>query len=445
MLDTVIIGGGLCGLSLADKLHQAGRTFALFEARERLGGRILTQHCNASGMAVDLGPTWFWPEFQPHMLTLLKALELAHFPQHDTGSVLSLTDPNRAADQRNVAVHGGAHRVAGGMGAIVSAMAKRLPQGAIHQEHVLVALEDKHDHVSLQFRHHDAMLTIEARRVVLALPPRLLSERVGFTPALDASLLQAMRNTHTWMADQAKAVMGYRKAFWRADGHSGNAFVNHPQAVLAEVFDGSDATAEHAALGGFAALPADARETYRYGMPMLLESQLAQLFGIEAQEGELLYQDWATEPFTCTELDRIPPTDHPVYGNRLLRDAHWGGKLLLGGAETATHAGGYLEGALEAADRLERTLSASAVLATLNANNSESLRRFGHWVSTQRSHTLERYRSHLNRHMAAQQQDHLTQRALLEPSDKSMARRCTNWKTCLSIRMASPSIRGALP
>jgi len=418
MLDTVIVGGGLCGLSLADSLHQAGRSFALFEARTRLGGRILSKPCAVSGMAVDLGPTWFWPDAQPRMLELVESLQLEHFPQHDSGTVLRMTDPNSAAEKLEVGVHGGAHRVAGGMGSLVTALAQRLPQEAIHLGHALTALEDKGDHVVLHFRHgeHDdaPAISIAARRVVLALPPRLLAQRVDFTPELDIAVVQAMRNTHTWMADQAKAVMGYAKTFWRQDGNSGNAFVNHPQAVLAEVFDASDATAEHAALGGFAAMTAEQRAAYTLGMPMLLESQLAQLFGVAAQDGELHYQDWAAEPYTCATLDLTPPNGHPVYGSRHLRDAHWNGKLLLGGAETATHAGGYLEGALEAAGRLGRMLSTSAVLVSLNADNNASLSRFGNWVAAQRSQVLSRYRSHLNRSMASQYKEQLTQRALLD-------------------------------
>jgi monoamine oxidase len=414
MLESVIVGGGLCGLSLADTLHKTGQSFALFEARERLGGRILSKPCAVSGMMVDLGPTWFWPDAQPHMLALVESLKLSYFPQHDTGAVLSLTDPNQAANKQHVGVHGGAHRVENGMGAIVNALAHRLPEDSIHLGHELIAVEDKGDHVALQFRHHDTVVTVEAKHVVLALPPRLLAEHVNFTPALDNALLQAMRNTHTWMADQAKVVTGYAKAFWRQEGNSGNAFVNHPQAVLSEVFDASDATASHAALGGFSAMPAALRESYRHGMPMLLESQLAQLFGIEAQDGELHYQDWATEKYTCSTLDQTPPNGHPTYGSRYLRDAHWRGKLLLGGAETATHAGGYLEGALEAAVRLARLLSSNALLATLNADNSASLSRFSDWVSTERTQVLTRYRSHLNRTMALQIKEQLTQRAILD-------------------------------
>lgn len=94
VLDTVIVGGGSCGLALADKLHQAGRPYVLYEARDRLGGRICSEPSALAGMHVDLGPAWFWPELQPRMRELVKALGLAQFPQHDNGEILSLTDPN---------------------------------------------------------------------------------------------------------------------------------------------------------------------------------------------------------------------------------------------------------------------------------------------------------------------------------------------------------------
>ncbi|MEL6208453.1 MAG: FAD-dependent oxidoreductase, partial [Pseudomonadota bacterium] len=43
MHDVAIIGGGLAGLAAADALERAGRDWVLFEARPRLGGRILSQ------------------------------------------------------------------------------------------------------------------------------------------------------------------------------------------------------------------------------------------------------------------------------------------------------------------------------------------------------------------------------------------------------------------
>jgi hypothetical protein len=45
-----------------------------------------------------------------------------------------------------------------------------------------------------------------------------------------------------------------------------------------------------------------------------------------------------------------------TYGDPLLGEAWWNGRLFLGGSETARHGGGYLEGALGAAARLRQQL-----------------------------------------------------------------------------------------
>ena len=64
MLDVAIVGGGLCGLALAHSLQARGSDWRLFEARSRLGGRVLTAE-DVDGTPVDLGATWYWPATQP--------------------------------------------------------------------------------------------------------------------------------------------------------------------------------------------------------------------------------------------------------------------------------------------------------------------------------------------------------------------------------------------
>lgn len=416
ILDVAIVGGGVSGLALADAMQQAGKSFALFEARERWGGRVLTETSQVNGGALDLGPTLFWPETQPHMRELVAKLDLGCFPQHDNGHVLQLNDPNQPPESLDIAgVHGGAYRVSGGMGALVSALVNRLPAHQLHLGHALTSLEEINDLVHLQFKTAQGMVTVYARKVVLSMPPRLIAEHISMQPALPQACIDAMRATHTWMADQAKALHAYPHAFWREAGHSGNAFSNHPQTVLAEVFDACDATGQQAALGGFLALQAESREAYRRSMPMLVESQFTQLFGKSALDGELHYQDWSAETYTCASLDVVPLTAAPVYGNPYLRQAWWGGKLLLSGAETASHAGGYLEGALEAALRIKRVLiaSTSSVNAHAKSDNQTSLQKLKQWVDEQRLLAEQRYRYHLNHMLSRQAQSQVTQRALL--------------------------------
>jgi monoamine oxidase len=78
--DVLIIGGGLSGLHTADLLHRRGVDAMLVEARDRLGGRILSRRGadpseGTAAPAFDLGPTWFWPG-QRRIETLVRALGL---------------------------------------------------------------------------------------------------------------------------------------------------------------------------------------------------------------------------------------------------------------------------------------------------------------------------------------------------------------------------------
>ncbi len=356
MHDTVIVGGGLCGLSLADSLCGMGRSFALYEARNRLGGRILSVQCGS--IRLDLGPTWYWPDMQPRMARLVSDLGLESFPQHDIGTVRHLSDAEKEPVTVRLAdVHGGARRISGGMAAMVDALARRLPQESIRMERELVSVCSRETHVELLFRSFGVNEIVRAKRAVLAIPPRLLEEKVDFAPGLDTKVRDAMRATHTWMAGQAKAVVGYEAPFWRQAGESGNAFVSHSQAVLGEIFDACDAGGQHAALGGFFALqPGYRASVHPESMTMLISSQLVQVFGLEAECGEQRMQDWASEPFTCSALDLEPPEGHPEYGDANLCLPLWGNRLFLAGSETAGYGGGYMEGALEAAARVSQML-----------------------------------------------------------------------------------------
>lgn len=420
MLDTAIVGGGLCGLALASSLNGQGRTFALYEARSRLGGRILSVPAANSGPALDLGPTWFWPDTQPRMTRLVEELGLSSFLQHDSGNVLRMADHDAKPEIMAVSsVHGGARRLEGGMATLVQALVDRLPAEALHLEHVLTLVRDRGDHVELHFSYGEVTAVVRARHAVLALPPRLLDEHVRFEPALEAPVREAMRDTHTWMADQAKALVTYPRAFWREAGHSGNAFVSHDHVALGEIFDACNAAGDQAALGGFFALPPEFRAATRgAGLSMLITSQMVQVFGQEAEGGEQRLQDWATEPYTCAKLDKTPLDGHPEYGNPNLRRRMWADKLYLGGSETAGYGGGYLEGALDTAARILRSLvpdraATSQVPAMSDTPNDPCLARFNEWVVQQRASVFKRYQGHLNQYLASQQREQLTQRALL--------------------------------
>ena len=53
--DVVIIGAGAAGLAAASTLVRAGRTAALIEARDRIGGRVYTIRPPGATLPVELG------------------------------------------------------------------------------------------------------------------------------------------------------------------------------------------------------------------------------------------------------------------------------------------------------------------------------------------------------------------------------------------------------
>ena len=80
--DVLVVGAGLSGLAAADALAAVGRDVVVWEARDRVGGRMLTE--DVDGAAVDLGAQWLGPT-QWRMHELVQRFGLATFPTHTDG------------------------------------------------------------------------------------------------------------------------------------------------------------------------------------------------------------------------------------------------------------------------------------------------------------------------------------------------------------------------
>jgi monoamine oxidase len=79
----VIVGAGVAGLYAARELQRAGKDVVVVEARDRVGGRTLSQELD--GQRIDLGGQWIGARH--HRLKKLTAeLGITTFPQHGTGT-----------------------------------------------------------------------------------------------------------------------------------------------------------------------------------------------------------------------------------------------------------------------------------------------------------------------------------------------------------------------
>jgi monoamine oxidase len=353
ILDLAIIGGGLAGLSLARSLLEIGRGVTVFEARERFGGRILSLALEAQ-FRYDMGPGWIWPELQPRLTQFIVDHGINIYPQWSNG--LSLYHSDRLQQPQvyqDDGVYRLARRIQGGAQGLIDVFLQALPPGYLYSGHRLLEVIQHQDYVELCFEAPSGRTNIKARQVVMTIPPRLLIKTVKFTPELDAGLCDVMLATPTWMAGHAKAVIRYRRAFWREAGFSGSALAVYQGAALAEIFDASAENGDYAALSGFFALPAVLRRQYRDDLQALILEQLVRLFGKEAAVAEAIHiKDWCDDTFTATQEDEQLPSGHPQYGHARLQQTHWNNKLYFGGTETASEFGGYLEGALESSERL---------------------------------------------------------------------------------------------
>jgi len=82
----VVVGAGLAGLTAARDLVAAGRSVAVLEARDRVGGRTLDADLG-DGQVVEVGGQWVGPQ-QTALLALSRELDVATFATYEQGEHL---------------------------------------------------------------------------------------------------------------------------------------------------------------------------------------------------------------------------------------------------------------------------------------------------------------------------------------------------------------------
>lgn len=349
--DILILGAGLSGLALAERLVREGQNVIVLEARDRVGGRILSLPAATTPAApqFDMGPAWVWPH-QRHMLEMIDRLGLSVMPQHARGKLVFEDAKGAVRRDLDFTTMGDALRVSGGLAQIPDALAAALPTAALRLGHVVTQIKIGQDGmVQVHGSSPDGPFHIDARRVVLALPPRLAAT-LTFDPALPTALSAQMTGVATWMAGHGKVMAIYNTPFWRGAGLSGDA-ISH----CGPLMELHDATADPKVLGA-AALFGFIHPNHLPSGPDLagfearVLEQLGHLFGPSAVTPQAVHiKLWADDPHTATEADRSLPKAHPEYAPLSVTPSDWKDRLWLCGTETAQQEGGFLEGALIAA------------------------------------------------------------------------------------------------
>jgi len=192
-----------------------------------------------------------------------------------------------------------------------------------------------------------AGVAVEARRAIVAVPPAVAA-RIELEPLPPGrpELAERLRP-----GALSKCMALYEEPFWRADGLSGEAVGDAGPVTL--TFDASPRDGSAGVLLGFVGGP-EARELARLApqerrAPVL--AALERLFGPRAaQPLEYAEQTWAEEEWSGGgPTSNFGPGGWTACGPALREPS---GRLHWAGTETATVWSGYMEGALQAGERV---------------------------------------------------------------------------------------------
>ena len=343
LFDVVIIGGGLSGVLVSHGLHKdhSHHTWRLLEARHVLGGRLAN---DAGNQKIDMGGAWVWPSHQPRMRKLLRQFDIPTFAQPD--------DPSST-------------RIDGGAVRIVERLVQDLPKDQIQLNSpvttcTLQKISNDDNETSVVQLRTENNETIWARRVVWAVPPKILHKHVTFDPPLSPMKRQEMAESNTWMAGVTKIALVYPSRFWslRASNmglpsHLGPAF---------QVYDSSTKDNSVSALTFFSLIDQDKDDA---SVAKQVADQMQNVWNYlgekEAAQKVHSYtqhhvQRWPRQ--TYISEDPRPKNIHPhPYTVEALSTPEWDGLLHFAGSETDRLSPGVMEGAVGAAQRVLQTLA----------------------------------------------------------------------------------------
>lgn len=448
--DVVVVGAGLSGLQTATLLKEQGLSVLVLEARDRVGGRLLS-HTLKNGARVDLGGQWLgathhrahkivkslgeelFPTYNKgknvFMMTGEKQVRDSFFPEMDDDIAeeieramarlnelafeIDTTKPwakeeHRAYDKityadwirqnttsdiaRNamtfiamsifsaeahelsmlhvlfyvasgegvdtlISTEDGAQelRFTNGAQQLPIGLAKRLGDDVLLNQPV-TCIEHFNHHVIVSTH----SLQVNAKRVVVALPPALAG-RLSYKPALPG--IRDQLTQRTAMGAVIKVIVTFDKPFWRDEELSGLA--SSTTLPLSLTYDNSPQDGSCGILVGFM----EADEGRYWGTKTAQEREqkviecLRDYFGSQVDRyTEYKELDWAQEEYSRGAYGGyLPPGAWSIFGEAVSQPIN---SIHFAGTETASQWAGYMEGALQSAERV-----AQEILEVLNVKH----------------------------------------------------------------------------
>ncbi|SEM01263.1 monoamine oxidase [Aquimarina amphilecti] len=345
--EVLIIGAGLTGLLIAYKLKKAGISIKVIESRNRIGGRIHTIR-SAKETPIEMGATWLSLHHQ-ELIKLLKELNLPVFEQFMQG--IALFEPLSTAPPQQIQLpknQQSSYRIQHGTISIIHKLAEFLDS----KDLILNEKIEHIDYIDNGFKIQSSENLYQAEKVVSTIPPALLVNSIKLHPALPTTVVKIASKTHTWMGDSIKFGVSYNKPFWKNKNYSGTVFSN--VGPITELYDHSNSENTCFALKGF--LQSGMNSYTNEQRKSKVFSQLHKLFGDDAL-AYLSYEElvWKHESYTTLPSEEfIFP--HQNNGHKIYQQGYYDNRFFIGGTETASQQGGYMEGAVLSAQSIYQKL-----------------------------------------------------------------------------------------
>ena len=264
------------------------------------------------------------------------------FYTHSGGSLEMLFDTEGGAQDR---------RFVGGSQLVALRLAERLGDGVVRLEAPVRRIEHGDDGVTVVA---DG-LSVDARRVVVTLPPALAG-RIVYDPPLPGHRDQLTQRTP--MGTVVKAMAVYDEPFWRAEGLTGQGTID--EGIVRLTFDNSPPDGSPGVLLGFV----EGTRAREFGLLAPDERRrtvvdtFARLFGPRAAKPERYVERlWAEEEYSRGCYGAHMPTGAWMAYGKALREPigpiHWAG------SETALIWNGYMDGAVRSGETAAREASAA--------------------------------------------------------------------------------------
>lgn len=343
----LIVGGGLSGLTLAYLLSKRNIEAKILEASPRLGGRIQTI-TGTLETPLELGATWF-SDMHKNMLNLLNELGLQKYEQFSKGKSLFQTKSFEPPQEFFMpASQSPSYRIADGTQALIDALANQLDNENIKLNTKVEAITNIGNALEVKSSNGQK---IQADKVIICVPPQLVDSQIQFSPELPNSVTKVLPTVHTWMAGSIKFVLEYDNPFWRNNGYSGMLFSH--SGIVSEMHDHTNAEENKFGFTGF--LNGGAISYSQEVRKEFVIRQLTELLGNKVLNYSSYSDKVWSDKFVLSENQTIL-RPHQNNGHSLLQNSYMNDKLFFSGTETATEFGGYMEGAIISAFKVNERI-----------------------------------------------------------------------------------------